>query len=72
MKKIFKLCLVLIVGFLTSCEKEADLICMDKVWYKDSDKDGKGDPLNYLYSCKVQPVGFVDNANDTNDQDPKI
>lgn len=59
-------------GSLSSCEKEADIICMDKVWYRDFDKDGKGDPLNYIYSCKVQPVGYVDNADDTNDNDPKI
>ncbi|WP_255070435.1 hypothetical protein [Lacihabitans sp. LS3-19] len=63
---------MLLVGFLSSCEKEGDVICMDKVWYQDLDKDGKGNPIVYLYSCKTQPAGFVDNADDANDLDPKI
>ncbi len=64
--------MLIAIGSLSSCEKEGDVICTDKVWYQDLDKDGKGNPTVYLYSCKVQPVGFVDNANDTNDLDPKI
>jgi hypothetical protein len=72
MKNKILICLVLTVCFLSSCEKEGDVICMDKVWYQDLDKDGKGNPIVYLYSCKTQPAGFVENADDTNDLDPKI
>jgi hypothetical protein len=39
------------------------------VWYKDSDGDGKGDPQIYVYS-EVQPVGFVSNNDDLNDNLP--
>ena len=64
MKRIFFIIIIFIGCFLASCEKEGDIICTDKVWYRDCDKDGKGDPLNYIYSCKVQPAGFVANADD--------
>jgi len=74
MKKIFLLIAysVILGSMVISCEEEGDVICMDTVYYKDKDGDGRGDRLNYLYSCEVQPKGFVSNADDKNDADPKI
>lgn len=62
--------MVLLAIPMTSCTDEAEIICMDKVWYRDKDGDSRGDPNYYLYSCKVQPEGFVDNPDDTDDNDP--
>lgn len=72
MKKIFLLTIFSAITGTTmiSCKDEAETICMDKVWYRDSDGDGKGDPIYYLYSCKAQPEGFVANADDKDDTDP--
>lgn len=55
---------------MTGCDDDPDLICMDKVWYEDKDGDGKGNFDHYVYSCKVQPEGFVSNADDLDDTDP--
>ena len=73
MKKIFLLITYgAIIGIgMVSCGNDDDgKPCMDKVWYRDKDGDGRGDRIYYLYSCKVQPKGFVDNADDKNDADP--
>ena len=72
MKKIFLLTayIAIIVLTMVSCNDEGDLICMDKVWYRDIDGDGKGDRTYYIYSCKVQPKGFVSNSDDFCDNDP--
>lgn len=72
MKKVFLLIAysAIVSAGTISCDDEGELICMDKVWYKDSDGDGRGDRTNYLYSCNVQPKGFVDNPDDKDDTDP--
>lgn len=72
MKKIFLLlaCSVILGPTVISCEEEGDIICMDTVYYKDKDGDGRGDRTQYLYSCEVQPKGFVSNSDDKDDNNP--
>jgi hypothetical protein len=74
MKKIFLLTVYSAIIGLSgiSCQDEGELICMDKVWYKDADGDGRGDRIAYLYSCNVQPKGFVANNEDKDDKNPGI
>ena len=68
MKKLLRLIAysAIISAGMISCDDEGEQICMDQVWYKDSDGDGRGDRTMYLYSCKVQPKGFVSNSDDKN------
>lgn len=40
-------------------------------YYRDADRDGFGNPLNSLEACS-QPIGFVTNPNDCNDNDRQI
>jgi len=40
--------------------------CVEKTWYLDADKDGKGNPAKTFLSCD-QPVGYVIDASDDND-----
>ena len=40
--------------------------CMPRTWYADADGDGYGDPDVTATAC-AQPSGFVDNADDCND-----
>ncbi len=72
MKKILRVtaCLALMGMIMFSCEEDAATPCMDQVWYKDSDGDGKGDSKYYLYSCNVQPEGFVSDNTDNDDTLP--
>lgn len=58
-----------LLGFFMSGCSDADEPWNElPVWYKDSDGDGKGDPEVYVYSS-VQPVGFVSNNDDSDDDD---
>jgi type IV pilus assembly protein PilY1 len=43
----------------------------EKVWYKDSDSDGYGDP-NEQVKQENQPAGYVDNQTDCDDTNPSI
>ncbi len=45
---------------------DADDACTPRTWYADADGDGYGDPGNTATACS-QPPGFVDNADDCND-----
>ncbi len=45
--------------------------CTPQTWYADIDADGFGNPANTLESCSA-PEGYVSNANDCDDTDPKI
>ncbi len=40
-------------------------------WYRDSDSDGYGDPVDYVMSCSVIE-GYVENGADCNDSDSNI
>ena len=41
------------------------------VWYRDEEEDGYGSELETTASCQV-PTGYVDNADDCDDSDPRI
>ncbi len=73
MKKLIILCtacIALLSVTMFSCEDDPEVTCMDDVWYRDMDGDGKGDKLHYLYSCNVQPAGFVADNTDHDDNLP--
>jgi hypothetical protein len=59
-------------GLDNDCDGEIDegLECR-KVWYRDVDGDGFGKPNLTRLSC-VQPQGYVDNADDCNDNSPDV
>jgi hypothetical protein len=59
-------------GIDNNCDGQIDegLDCQ-KVWYRDVDGDGYGKPNLTRLSC-VQPRGYVDNANDCNDNDATV
>lgn len=38
-------------------------------WFEDADGDGLGNTMHVLYAC-VQPLGYVSNDDDCNDEDP--
>ncbi|RZK47005.1 MAG: T9SS type A sorting domain-containing protein, partial [Pedobacter sp.] len=42
-----------------------------KLWYRDNDNDGYGDPSTGTVSC-AQPAGFVDRGGDCNDNNPAV
>lgn len=56
----------IVVFFIFACGK-SDQPCSQKVWYLDLDKDGLGDKNKTYKDCE-HPIGYVDNANDDNDQ----
>ena len=39
-------------------------------WFRDQDGDGQGDSESVLSAC-TQPDGYVENANDCDDNDPE-
>ena len=43
-------------------------IFLNKIWYKDFDKDGFGDPTIFVEK-NIQPIGYVNNGDDMNDHD---
>ena len=61
------LCLFVFSLAFISCSSEDDP-CTEVTWYQDMDEDGKGNPAVTKDSCDM-PVGYVDNADDLNDQD---
>jgi hypothetical protein len=69
MKTIFNLNLIVLLFISTalnfSCKKE-DTPCVKKAWYLDADADGLGDKNSSVEACE-RPAGYVDNANDDND-----
>lgn len=40
-------------------------------WYKDTDNDGYGDPIEIIESCSA-PMGYVSNGDDCDDSNPTI
>jgi len=40
-------------------------IFLNKIWYKDFDKDGFGDPTIFVEK-NIQPIGYVNNGDDMN------
>ena len=60
------LSLSVVVLFIFACGKSNEP-CSQKVWYLDRDGDGLGDKTQTIKDCE-RPVGYVDNANDDNDQ----
>jgi hypothetical protein len=59
-------------GIDNNCDGQIDegMECQ-KVWYRDVDGDGYGKPNLTRLSC-MQPRGYVDNANDCNDNDATV
>lgn len=55
--------------FYTSCSK-SDEPCVKKTWYQDADFDGLGSKTVMYESCE-QPVGYVANSDDDNDNPNK-
>jgi hypothetical protein len=53
------------------CNGLVDDSAIADTWFEDADGDGYGSPGAVLESC-VQPVGFVDNAEDCDDSNPNV
>ncbi|MBF0225284.1 MAG: putative metal-binding motif-containing protein [Desulfobacterales bacterium] len=59
-------------GFDNDCNGKIDEICAEnKVWFFDADHDGYGDPA-YSVKNSIQPVGYVSNNKDCNDNNANI
>ncbi|RLD40224.1 MAG: hypothetical protein DRI89_12460 [Bacteroidetes bacterium] len=67
MKKlsVFLVLLGITVFFVSQCKKK-EPPCVEKAWYQDHDKDGRGNPDMKQMACE-QPDGYV--ANDTDEDD---
>ena len=72
MKKLSILALIYValIGLsIVSCKQKADVWNPKPTWYQDKDGDGKGNPQVFVYS-DVQPVGYVADNTDKNDNLP--
>lgn len=75
MKYLSGFYLILLLGITTcilSCKEDDDTTtttepCVETTWYQDADEDGLGNPDETLSACE-QPEGYVDNADDFNDE----
>ncbi len=54
---------------ISGCKEKADVWNPKATWYEDKDGDGRGNPLVFVYS-DVQPVGYVADNSDNNDNLP--
>ncbi|MCD6376973.1 MAG: metallophosphoesterase, partial [Caldisericaceae bacterium] len=67
MKKLSVLVLLMgiMIFFVSQCKKK-ESSCVEKAWYQDYDKDGRGNPEKKKMACE-QPDGYVANNTDEND-----
>ncbi|MCA6078746.1 alpha/beta hydrolase [Fulvivirga sedimenti] len=62
-RKYLFLCLTIV---FVACGGSEEEVCVEKTWYADVDNDGLGNPDVSKTACS-QPLGYVDNNNDDND-----
>jgi len=64
------ICISVLLTFTLACS-ESEQPCLQTKWYLDLDKDGMGDKNKEYLSCE-QPLGYVNNSNDDNDQPASV
>ena len=60
-----KFLILCLMSIFVACDG-GDEVCVEKTWYADADNDGLGNPNITKNACD-QPYGYVDNADDDND-----